>query len=324
MGPKPKQTSSDIVNFLKTQKGVTFSQISEADARKYLHDKNNFFRTASYRKNYDKYSRGEKKEQYINLDFAYLVELSRIDLYLREYLLQMCIDLEHALKVALIADTENNPNEDGYDIVTKFLQENECVLQKIAEKADSVYTGDLIEKYFQICYVFIKNSDSCTPTNGILKYRCPLWVLTELISFGDFLRLLRLYINTYPGRIDVDFKLLNIAKSLRNACAHNNCILVDLSENSAQPPRKISEEIAKYSCVTKGERKNKLTCRPLLEITVLLIEYRKHVFPKSGTNAGQKLKDFANNRMIENSHYFDGNPKVKSSLQFLKKIIDIF
>lgn len=47
MGPKPKQTSSDIVNFLKTQKGVTFSQISEADARKYLHDKNNFFRTAS-------------------------------------------------------------------------------------------------------------------------------------------------------------------------------------------------------------------------------------------------------------------------------------
>lgn len=66
------------------------------EAETYLHERNNYLRTTSYRKNYDKHMTGDNAGKYIQLDFAHLVELSRLDMYLRTHLLQMCIDIEHA------------------------------------------------------------------------------------------------------------------------------------------------------------------------------------------------------------------------------------
>ena len=93
---------------------------------------------ASYRENYPKYLTGSKIGQYINLDFAYLRELSTIDMHLRYLIIQMCLDLEHALKVSLIAHIESNPKEDGYELVRKFIgytnsrgqAQNEYILKK--------------------------------------------------------------------------------------------------------------------------------------------------------------------------------------------------
>lgn len=96
--------------------------MSETEAAEYLSKRNNYMRTASYRKNYAKHETGAQVGKYINLDFAYLAELSNIDFYLREHLLKMCIDIEHALKVALLAEIEQNPQEDGYKIVCDFLE----------------------------------------------------------------------------------------------------------------------------------------------------------------------------------------------------------
>ena len=107
---------------LKDEKGITFSIMSETEAAEYLSKRNNYMRTASYRKNYAKHETGAQVGKYINLDFAYLAELSNIDFYLREHLLKMCIDIEHALKVALLAEIEQNPQEDGYKIVCDFLE----------------------------------------------------------------------------------------------------------------------------------------------------------------------------------------------------------
>ena len=55
----------------------------------------------SYAKNYPI---NPKNGKYVNLEFAYLVELSKLDMYLRKIILGMCLDVEHILKTRMLYD----------------------------------------------------------------------------------------------------------------------------------------------------------------------------------------------------------------------------
>ena len=79
--PKPMLSVQDLIVHSK-EKGIQFNSISEAEAQDYLARNNNYFKLASYRKNYPKFTDGPKQGQYENLDFAYLIELARIALWL--------------------------------------------------------------------------------------------------------------------------------------------------------------------------------------------------------------------------------------------------
>ena len=94
---KPKKTAEELVQMLHDEKGIQFHLISEEQAVECFSQRNNYLRTASYRKNYPKHIAGPNAGKYIHLEFAYLTELSTLDFYLRELLLQMCIDVEHDL-----------------------------------------------------------------------------------------------------------------------------------------------------------------------------------------------------------------------------------
>ena len=113
------------------EKGITFEIISEDEAKDYLGRNNNYFKLSSYRKNYTKFPSGPRKDQYRDLDFAYLIELARIDVEVRHILLKMCLDIEHFLKVSLIKAVENNlqagNGEDSYKIVTDFITDTSGV-----------------------------------------------------------------------------------------------------------------------------------------------------------------------------------------------------
>lgn len=80
----------------------------------------------------------------------------------------MCLDMEHVIKVKLIDRITKNPEEDGYDIVRKFLakDDNLRILKNIKGHKSGEYCKDLINKY----YLFF-----------------PVWVFVKLISFGDLL-----------------------------------------------------------------------------------------------------------------------------------------
>ena len=88
---KPKKTAEELVQMLHDEKGIQFHLISEEQAVECFSQRNNYLRTASYRKNYPKHIAGPNAGKYIHLEFAYLAELSTLDFYLRELLLQMCI-----------------------------------------------------------------------------------------------------------------------------------------------------------------------------------------------------------------------------------------
>ncbi len=95
-------TTDQLIAHMKG-KGITFNIISESDAKSFLTENNYYLKLASYRTNYAKYTSGSKTGQYINLDFAYLKELSTIDMHLRYLIIQMCLDIEHYLKVSLLS-----------------------------------------------------------------------------------------------------------------------------------------------------------------------------------------------------------------------------
>lgn len=91
---KPLLSATELVAHLKS-KGVTFDLCSETDAAAYLTDTNNYLRAASYRKLFPTQIERSRVGQYINLDFAYLIELSSVDRKLRDAMLGIVIDVEH-------------------------------------------------------------------------------------------------------------------------------------------------------------------------------------------------------------------------------------
>ena len=99
MGAKKELKSPDeLVEILKG-KGVTFSHsMDERAAINYLKKNNNYYKLTAYRKNFPKDENG----RYINLDFAYLVDLAIIDMLFRRLILGMALDIEHFEKVKLL------------------------------------------------------------------------------------------------------------------------------------------------------------------------------------------------------------------------------
>jgi abortive infection bacteriophage resistance protein len=318
---KPKKTAQELVTLLREEKGVTFSVMSEEAAINYLSKRNNYLRTASYRKNYPKYRQTENKGKYINLDFAYLVELSTIDHHLRTILLKMCINIEHAMKVMLVETVSQAEREDGYQIIDDFIRECPSVLSDIAKKADAVFTKDLINKYFDICYVIDEGS---TLRTDVLKSNCPIWVFMEIIDFGMLTRFYQFCIKRgLLSSNQLPTKVLNPVRSLRNACAHNNCLLNNLEAASdTAPPEIISQFVASLSDIPKVGRKKKLSCRPILEIVSMLYAYKNVVSSGNYDTDMKELKVFADDRMMKNIVYFSSNLLVTSSLEFLQKTID--
>ena len=126
-------------------KNIQFELCSVEDAKKFLKYNNYYFKLKSYARNYNI---NVQTKKYYNLDFAYLVELSKLDMYIRKIILELCLDVEHYLKVRLMNDLSNNSEEDGYNIVKIFLEFHPNAEADIQSKADKYsFCSDLAEKH---------------------------------------------------------------------------------------------------------------------------------------------------------------------------------
>lgn len=304
---------------LSKEKGITFTcGINEDEAVDYLTYVNNYLRTASYRKNYSKHTSGLNEGKYIGLDFRSLAELSTIDMHLRIVLLKMCIDVEHALKVHLVTAFASEPTEDGYSAVRLFVSSDDTIQKSIAQKSTSIFTGSLIQKYFDL-----KPEEEGSSKVKYAGCDCPVWVFVELLDFGRLMAFSKFCRENNPNLPFFAYNTLNSVRSLRNACAHNNCLLYDLSYSSTtHPPANISYFVSQMTNIPKETRRNKLTCRPLFEITCLLYEYKRWVSPKVYTKGILSFQRFINERMYRNIELFKNNDRILTSFDFLKKMVD--
>ncbi|MCM1261439.1 MAG: Abi family protein [Butyrivibrio sp.] len=304
-------STDELIEHMKN-KGITFNIMSEDDAKDFLQNNNYYMKLASYRTNYPKYLTGAKTGQYINLDFAYLKELSTIDMHLRYLIIKMCLDIEHALKVSLITRVENNPQEDGYELIRKFIgytnskgqMQNEYILRKIRGHKSSDYCKDLIEKYYPYF---------------------PVWVFVELISFGDLTYLIAFYDELYSDQI-VNNKFMNTVRDMRNAAAHSNCLINKLFE-PLNPKQQVDSAISNYVKsvpeISSSARAKNLNYRVVYSFITLLYIYGT-VVPdgKTKTKRHQEIQELFGKRMTQHADYFKSNTKIKGIYGFVKKIVD--
>ena len=307
MMDKVKLSFDEQIADLKS-KNVKFELFSEEDAKKFLQYNNYYFKLKSYARNYVKYSKKELENKYVNLDFAYLVELSTLDMYFRRLIVGLCLDIEHLLKTRFMRDVTNNDKEDGYNIVNYYINSDYSLLTNLFSDKDKSATSELIQKF--------KENES----------RIPVWSLIETLSFGRFIELYSLYYGTDGGHYYTSY--LGSIKFLRNAAAHNTCLL-----NSLRKPYsiKINKNMDIMDALTKSKKfqtsyRSKMENPVVHDFVVLLFVY----YDITNTSANrsmrdkgmQRVKTFFRETMLRNKSYFEKNDVLVENYSFLCQIVD--
>lgn len=205
---KPILSTNQQIDRLRSN-GVSFKLSTEEEAKNYLRYNNNYFKLTSYRKNFIKYQSGSKAGQYIDLDFAYLIDLAVIDMELRYIFVQLSLDIEHYIKMQLFRNVEDN-SEDGYSICADFsdsLTEDQLskLKREIERNKNNIYCGNLVTKYHS---------------------EFPIWAFLELIPFGRLVYFYGFCADRFGSAQMKDrFYALKTCNQLRNATAHSSCVI---------------------------------------------------------------------------------------------------
>lgn len=246
---------------------------------------------ASYRENFIKNEEGK----YVDLDFVCLVELSRLDKKLRYILFKMCIDVEHSLKTKIV--DELCSISDGYLPVKEYFNVNPDALTKIQTHHNlSSYSYGPFSKY---------------------NPNFPVWVFVELASFGT--------ITSFCNFIDVQYgieiakkAILNSTRDLRNAIAHNSCLLRNIvSLNDLTPCSLLYSFLSTYG-IGKDARRT-LTNKFINDLISLIYLHKQLINDPTKYN---ELRSFIKEDAINKSKLFSNNSGIKRVYEFLKRIFD--
>lgn len=308
---------NEMVDYLK-QKNIKFVKMSETDAENYLRDNNNYYNVTSYKNNFEKYSAGELAGKYIDLDFAYLKDLSIIDMRLRLVLFKIIIDIEHYLKIKILNRVETIDQEDGYRVVNLYL-EKDYNDEKFPKKVHNSIFKKMGNEYYQ--KIFSKydiNKD-----NKIENI--PIWEFLEIITIGELVNFYDFYTKEY--NLTEEHKNVFIFREivkLRNAVAHNSCVLCELDkkDNLYSPDYKIIQYL-KECGIGKNTRDNKLKNSRIRQITYTLYMFNEIVTSEGvKDNVKEDINELFYGRIIHHKEYYNNNELLKSIYLYFGKIIE--
>ena len=306
----------EMIDNLKS-KNIKFEKMSEDDAKKYLKYNNNYHNLTAYKKDFLKYNLGKLTGKYIDLDFAYLKDLSIIDMRTRILLFKMVIDIEHYLKIKILNTIESIPEEDGYRIVNMYLEydynKNEKRLHNsIFKKLGSADYQKIFSKY---------DIDKDKKLENI-----PIWEFLEIVTFGELISFYEYFTNEYNLEEEKkDIFIFREIVKLRNAVAHNTSILSEL--NTANNNYPVSYKIIKYlkdSKLGKKIRTKKMSNSRIKQITCVLYMFNQIVTSDGiKKNIKKEINDLFFNRIIKHKEYYNNNELLKSVYLYFSKIIKI-
>ncbi|MBQ8339921.1 MAG: Abi family protein [Clostridia bacterium] len=316
-GEKPKLTVAEQVQHLK-RKGIKFDRCSEEDAALYLAENNNYFKLRAYRTSFEKYQNGVNEGLYINLDFAALRDLAIIDMELRYIILPMALDIEHFEKVKLLKYIASS-NEDGYRIVSEYL--NDLQQQDALESKNS---------YGLLMSEITRNSKNSYCSGIVQRYEghFPVWAFLEVITFGSFIYFLRYCLDYFADpEFDKlfrdDFYLMLSIKAMRNAAAHNNCILNQLARGTAMRSTNfaLSRAISNMG-ITKSQRDRLMSSAAVQDFVTLLYAHSQIVTSDGVKRHKAELLKKLTKRFTHHADYYASNPVITTSFDFLQKVVD--
>lgn len=370
---KPMLNTAELIEHLKA-KGVKFEFVREENAFLFLEESNNYFKLTAYRKNFDVYPNGDKKGQYINLDFAALQELSTLDMRLRYILIHMCLDIEHSVKVDLIRMVQDNDRTDAYRIVQDFIKERQSweysdpneqdyINSIMPKQSKDIYREGLIQKYSDECpiwaiaeiihfseliklYNFVKCRYICRDCQDMLakeRKTCRRILNGEITSHKAFMvanTKANSDIELCPRLREIEHldRLLQDTRQLRNAAAHNSCVLNDLSIPKGEGKDDFASPIVMEALwnilpelqkripgITKKAIQSTMKNRRIRQIFTVLYAHRYLV--KSGNikkNRWDELKTFTEKRLMRDSSYFEKCARIVKPFELLRNVVDIW
>ncbi len=301
---KPKLSIPEQINYMRDERGIKFNIVDEETAAEILSTRNYYFKLKAFAKNYSVYNSGPEKGKYCDLEFAYLYELSSLDMHLRETVLTLALDVEHYLKVRLLADISKDNSEDGYAVVKQFLKNHPDVEDKIAAKAVNSYCEQLVKKY---------SGDY------------PVWAFVEVLSMGDLISFCDDYYFAHPGLEKGMIGNLRIVKFLRNAAAHNNLLINNLANNASREfkqSRIANSFVGTIKGISAKTQDKKMGNRTMHDFVVLLLTFDKLASDSSKERQYKKLKSLLEGRFLKHKEYFSENGLLVSNYDFLKKVVD--
>lgn len=303
---KPKLANDEQILHLQN-KGINFSIGSVETAKTYLDQNSNFFKLTSYRKNFAKHPDGVHKNKYIDLDFEMLKDLAIIDMRIRYTLLHMALDIEHYAKVRLLKVIENSP-EDGYQIVEDYISSLDPDQQKrlhaeLDNNRNSPYCKDIVLKY---------------------DNNFPIWAFVEVITFGRFVYFYLFCADRFNDKaLKNEGYLLISTKLFRNAVAHNNCLINDLSPNTSihKTRYEISKALGKIG-FSKEIHSKKMSNVRIQQMVTLFYTHKLLVTSTGIHNHQCDALSALVDRIFRNYDYYSTNGTISTTFNFLKLVID--
>lgn len=315
---RPMMKITEMVTYLKN-KNIKFELMTEKEAEKYLRANNNYYNLTAYKNNFERYIiDGKCVDKYIDLDFAYLKDMAIIDYRVRLLFFKIIINIEHYLKIRILNIIENIDEEDGYRIVNMYLEKDfndnsfpKKVHNSIFKKVGSEYYQKIFSKY---------DIDRDKKLENI-----PIWEFLEIITFGELVNFYEYFAREYELKKEIKnvFILREIVK-LRNAVAHNSCVLSELGkkDNKFSPDYKIVDYL--NNCGIKKEtRDNKLSNSRIRQMTYSLYMFNEIVTSDGvKANVTKSIKKLFYERIILNKEYYNNNELLKSIYAYFGKIIE--
>ena len=286
---------------------IHFELIDEKNAVRIMEHEYSYFQLMEYANLFERYNKTEKKDLFVNLDFAQLYALAEIDKQLRHLIMTQSLEIENTLKLQILAYFNKNSELSDSILHRYIMSDKEFLMNTYNDARLDILKG----KYKDVSFENLRVEQ-----------------FLDVIQFGT---LERLYVFLYENHDECDLNHLEMIKEclssirrLRNAAAHNNSILSNINikiedEHNCFSSKYLYQFLKKRGCGKKTLETNftKRIIRDLCNLEWLL---KLVDSPKKQYKWYNEWYHFWENISIEYGQLLFGNERLKSTCTFMQSV----